>query len=63
MTFDGWRTEPGGLQGNEAKRLKKLEANNSKLTKLFVEAQLDLDGIKVALEEKRWPNGSTDRPY
>jgi putative transposase len=38
--FYGWRTKFGGLQVNEAKRLRELEAENSKLKKLLAEAHL-----------------------
>ena len=51
--FYGWRTKFGGLQVNEAKRLRELEAENSKLKKLLAEAHLDNEALKVAFGVKR----------
>lgn len=51
--FYGWRAKFGGLQVNEAKRLRELEAENGKLKKLLAEAHLDLEALKVAFGVKR----------
>jgi putative transposase len=51
--FYGWRSKFGGLQLNEAKRLKELEAENAKLKKLPAEAHLDVVALKVAFGVKR----------
>ena len=51
--FYGWRTKFGGLQVNEAKRLRELEAENARLKKLLAESQLDIDALKVAFGVKR----------
>jgi putative transposase len=51
--FYGWRTKFGGLQVNEAKRLRELEAENARLKKLLAESQLDIEGLKVAFGVKR----------
>ncbi len=51
--FYGWRAKFGGLQVNEAKRLRELEAENAKLKKLLAEAHLDVEALKVALGVKR----------
>ena len=51
--FYGWRTKFGGLQVNEAKRLRELEAENAKLKKLLAEAHLDVEALKVAFGVKR----------
>jgi putative transposase len=51
--FYGWRTKFGGLQVNEAKRLRELEAENAKLKKLLAESQLDIEALKVAFGVKR----------
>ena len=40
-TFYRWRHKYGGLQGNEAKRLKALEDENRRLKKLVAELALD----------------------
>lgn len=51
--FYGWRAKYGGMQVNEAKRLRELEAENSKLKKLLAEAHLDVEALKVAFGVKR----------
>lgn len=51
--FYGWRSKYGGLQVNEAKRLRELEAENAKLKKLLAEAHLDVEALKVAFGVKR----------
>ena len=51
--FYGWRAKFGGLQVNEAKRLRELEAENAKLKKLLAEAHLDNEALKVAFGVKR----------
>jgi putative transposase len=51
--FYGWRAKFGGLQVNEAKRLRELEAENGKLKKLLAEAHLDNEALKVAFGVKR----------
>jgi putative transposase len=51
--FYGWRSKFGGLQLNEVRRLKELEAENAKLKKLLAEAHLDVEALKVAFGVKR----------
>jgi putative transposase len=51
--FYGWRSKYGGLQANEAKRLRELEAENAKLKKLLAKAHLDVEALKVAFGVKR----------
>lgn len=51
--FYGWRAKFGGMQANEAKRLRELEAENAKLKKLLAEAHLDVEALKVAFGVKR----------
>lgn len=46
-TFYRWRKEFGGMQPNQAKRLKELEKENSRLKKLVADLSLD----KQILEE------------
>jgi len=46
-SFYGWRSKYSGLQVNELKRLKELEAENAKLKKLLAEAHLDVEALKV----------------
>ncbi len=51
--FYGWRAKFGGMQVNEAKRLRELEMENAKLKKLLAEAHLDVEALKVAFGVKR----------
>lgn len=52
-TFYKWRAKFGGMDEQEARRLKELEAENSKLKKLLAEAHLDIEALKVAFKVKR----------
>ena len=52
-SFYTWRAKFGGMQVEEAKRLKALEAENAKLKKLLAEAMLDAEALKAALGRKR----------
>jgi putative transposase len=51
--FYGWRAKYGGMQVEDAKRLKALEAENSRLKKLLAEAMLDTEALRAALRGKR----------
>ncbi len=41
QTYYKWRREYGGLRMDQAKRLKELEKENSRLKKLLAESELD----------------------
>src|SRR3978361_826463 len=45
-TWHRWLAEYGGMKANEAKRLKELEAENSRLKKLVANQALDIDMLK-----------------
>ncbi len=45
-SFYKWRAKYGGMNVSEAKRLKELESENSKLKKLLAEAHLDIHALK-----------------
>jgi putative transposase len=47
-----WRSKFGGMDVSDAKRLKALEAENSKLKKLLAEAMLENEVSKEALRKK-----------
>ena len=47
-----WRSKFGGMDVSDAKRLKALEAENSKLKKLLAEALLENEVTKEALRKK-----------
>jgi putative transposase len=45
-TWHRWLAQYGGMKANEAKRLKELEAENSRLKKLVANQALDIDMLK-----------------
>jgi len=51
-TFYKWRAKFGGMDASDAKRLKDLEGENSKLKKLLAEAHLDIDALKSVFKVK-----------
>lgn len=51
-SFYKWRAKYGGLEVSDAKRLKTLETENTKLKKMLAEAMLDREALKVALSRK-----------
>ena len=52
-TFYKWRAKFGGMDVPDAKRLKELEGENSKLKRLLAEAHLDIRALKGVLGSKR----------
>ena len=52
-TFHRWRNQYGGMKANEAKRLKELERENSRLKKLVAEQALDNAMLKE-LNSGKW---------
>ncbi len=51
-TFYNWRSKYAGLEVNEAKRLKELESENSKLKKLLADKLLEVEAMKDVLSKK-----------
>jgi putative transposase len=51
-SFYLWRSKYGGMNVSDAKRLKALEAENTKLKKLLAEAMLENEVTKEALRKK-----------
>ena len=51
-TFYNWRSKYAGLEVNEAKRLKKLESENSKLKRLLAEKLLEVEAMKDVISKK-----------
>ena len=45
-TYHRWRNQYGGMKCEEAKRLKELESENSRLKRLLAEAELDKSMLK-----------------
>jgi putative transposase len=52
-TFYKWKAKFGGLEVSEAKRLRALEEENSRLKKLLAEAMLD-NAVLKDLASKKW---------
>lgn len=53
VSFYTWRAKYGGMTVPDAKRLRELEVENSRLKKLLAESILDAEALKVALGRKR----------
>lgn len=53
MTFHRWKRKYGGLQVNEAKRLKALEEENRQLKRIVADQALNLQVVKDLLG-KQW---------
>ena len=51
-TFYNWRSKYAELEVNEAKRLRELESDNTKLKKLQAEKLLEVDAMKDVLSKK-----------
>ena len=51
-TFYAWKAKYGGMEVSEARRLKALEDENSKLKRLLADAMLDNAGLKDLLSKK-----------
>ena len=51
-TFYNWRSKYAGLEVNEARRLRELEAENIKLKKLLAEKLLETEALKDVLSKK-----------
>jgi putative transposase len=51
-SFYNWKSKYGGIEISEAKRLKALEVENTKLKKLFADAMLDNAALKDLLSKK-----------
>ena len=52
QTFYRWRSKYGGMDVNEARRLKELETENRKLKQLVAELTLDKQALKEMLSKK-----------
>jgi len=52
QTFYNWKSKYGGMDVSEARRLKELETENSKLKRLLADAMLDNAALKDLLSKK-----------
>jgi transposase-like protein len=51
-TFHRWRKQYGGMKSDQAKRLRELEKQNSRLKKLVAEQALDIDILREVAQGK-----------
>ena len=51
-TFYRWKAKYGGLEVNEARRLRQLEEENGRLKRIVAHQALDIDALKVVLAKK-----------
>jgi putative transposase len=51
QTFYRWKSKYGGMSVSEARRLKELEAENTKLKRLLGDKELQILGLKEALSK------------
>jgi putative transposase len=49
-TYYRWRNQYGGMKATEAKRLKEVELENTRLKRLLAESELDRAILKEAIE-------------
>jgi putative transposase len=54
VTFYNWKARYGGMTVSDARRLKELESENSKLKKLLAESELDKAALKDLLGRNVW---------
>jgi putative transposase len=45
-TFHRWRAQYGGMKGNDVKRLKELERENTSLKRIVADKELEIDALK-----------------
>lgn len=50
-TFHKWKQKYGGLNVNEAKRLKELESENSRLKRMVADLMLENEAVKDVLKK------------
>lgn len=51
-TYYGWKSKYGGASVTDLKRLKELEAENSKLKRMYADQALEITAIKEVLSRK-----------
>jgi predicted RNase H-like nuclease (RuvC/YqgF family) len=72
QTFHRWRAQYGGMKADDARRLKELERENSRLKRIVADKELEVDALRevakgrsffVALrEERRSTSAATTAP-
>ena len=51
-TFYKWRSKYGGMDASMLKRIKELEAENTRIKKMYADSQMEISVIKEALTKK-----------
>ena len=51
-TYYQWKSKYGGLEASDLKRVKELEAENSKLKRMYAELALDVAAMKDLIAKK-----------
>ena len=52
QTLYHWKAKYGGMEVNEARRLRQVEEENGRLKRIVAQQALDLDALKVVLAKK-----------
>jgi putative transposase len=62
-TFYVWRRKYSGLETQDVRRLRELEAENESLKRLLAERDLEVDAIRRLFRKNGWalPSGSRER--
>lgn len=57
-TYYNWKSKYGGLSVSELKRIKELEAEHSKLKRMYADLAMENDALKELIEKKDLPKDS-----
>ena len=49
QTYHRWRNQYGGMQADDARRLRELERENARLKRIVAGKELDIDALRTAL--------------
>ena len=60
-TYYNWNAKYAGMTVSEARRLKQLEAENSKLKRLLADAELEKAALKDLLGRKWWARKRSEK--
>ena len=53
-TLYGWKSKFGGMEVNEARRLKELEDENRRLKHMVADLSLDKEALKTVIRKNGW---------
>ncbi len=57
-TFYRWKSQYGGMEVSDVKRLQELEEENARLKKMYADLSLDHSILKEVITKKGWGLGS-----